>query len=118
MSHVRSAAVRKIEEYVRKLVFVDSSALFDGVVRLSGPVSEQRTSRVSKALVKLMASVVNLPQYFALVEFDLTKYVRAAAGHLELFRKSLETSVTLSSLLAGVLTTVAMLALVVLRGAP
>ncbi len=118
MSHVRSSVVRRMEEYVKKLVFVDSSAFFDRVVELSGPVSEQRTSAVYRALARIAGSVINLPQYFALLEFDLMKGITTATKYLELFRRSLETSVTFSSLLTGVLTTVAMLALAVLRGVP
>lgn len=117
MSHIRSSIVRKIEDYVRKLMFVDSSVFFDRVTELSGPLAE-RKSKTSIVLSKLFKSVVNLPQYFAIVEFNTRRYVMALAGHLEMFRRSLETSVMFSSLLAGLLTTVAMLVLVVVRGAP
>lgn len=117
MSHVRSSVVRRVEEYVRKLMFVDSTVFFDRVVELSGPVSEHKPRGFERALAGLVRIVVNLPQYFTLVEFDLARYVGAVTKHLELLRRSLETSVTFSSLLAGVLTTITMLVLVVLRGA-
>lgn len=118
MSHVRSSIVRRVEEYVKKLMFVDSFVLFDRVTELSGPLSEQKTSRASYVFSKIMRSIINLPQHFAIVEFDLRKYTTTAIKYLEWFRRSLETSVAFSSLLAGVLTTIAMLVVVVLRSAP
>ncbi|MCX8209181.1 MAG: hypothetical protein N3G79_06040 [Sulfolobales archaeon] len=118
MSHVRSSVVRKIEEYVRKLMFVDSSVLFDRVAELSGPLAERRKSRAEIYFSKMLRSVVNMPQYFSILEFDVRKYTSTAVRYLELFRQSLETSVTFSSLLAGLLTTIAMLVVVVLRSAP
>ena len=118
MSHVRSSIVRRVEEYVRKLRFVDGTILFDRVTELSGPLVEERRSGASHLLSRLIRSLVNLPQYSAIVEFDVRKYAAVLAGYLEEFRRSLETSMMFSSLLAGMLTTVAMLVIVVMRGAP
>ncbi|MEM0065631.1 MAG: hypothetical protein QXT76_00775 [Sulfolobales archaeon] len=106
-----------MEEYIKKLMFVDSSVFFDRVTELSGPLAEQKGSRAGYVFAKVMRSVINLPQYFAIVEFDFRKYATIAIRYLEWFRRSLETSVAFSSLLAGVLTTIAMLVVVVLRGA-
>lgn len=117
MSHVKSSIVRRMEEYMKKLMFVDSTVLFDRVTELSGPLTEKSESRTSYIFSKIMRSVINLPLYFAIVEFDLRKYTAVAIKYLEWFRKSLETSVAFSSLLAGVLTTIAMLVVVVLKGA-
>lgn len=118
MSHVKSGIVRRMEEYIKKLMFVNSSVLFDRVTELSGPLTEQKSSRVAYVFSKVMRSVINLPQYFAIVEFDLRKYTGILIRYLEWFRRSLETSVTFSSLLAGVLMTIAMLVVAVLKHAP
>ncbi|MEM2208382.1 MAG: hypothetical protein QXG17_06810 [Sulfolobales archaeon] len=106
-----------MEEYIKKLMFVDSLVIFDQVTELSGPLPEQKGSKASYIFTKVVRAVINLPQYFAIVEFDLRKYTTTAIKYLEWFRRSLETSVAFSSLLAGVLTTIAMLVVVVLRGA-
>ncbi len=118
MSHVRSGVVRKIEEYVKKLMFVDSSVVFDRVAELSGPTSESRGSELGRFLTRFLYTVVNAPQYFSVVEFRLRKAASGVTRVLEAFRDSLEASVALSSLLAGTLTTVALLVIVVVRGAP
>jgi len=118
LSHVRSSILRRVEEYVRKLMLVDSSVVFDRVAELSGPTSESRESEFSKFLTKALRFVVNVPQYFSVVEFDLRKTASRVTKALETFRDSLETSVALSSLLAGTLITVALLVMVVVRGAP
>ena len=118
MSHVRSGVIRKIEEYVRKLMFVDSSVFFDRVAELSGPTSEPEKPEISKFLMKFLYAVVNAPQYFSVLEFRFRKVAAGVTGVLEAFRDSLEASVALSSLLAGTLTTVALLVIAVVRGAP
>ncbi|MCX8185313.1 MAG: hypothetical protein RMI56_03860 [Sulfolobales archaeon] len=117
MSHVKSSVIRKMEEYVKKLMFVDSLVIFDRVTELSGPLVEQRRSRTNYYFSKILKSIVNMPQYFSIVEFDVRKYTSTVVRYLEWFRQSLETSVAFSSLLAGLLTTIAMLVVVVLRSA-
>jgi len=118
LSHVRSGVVRRIEEYIRKLMLVDSSVMFDRGTELSGPTSELRESRLGRLLRRVLYSIVNAPLYFSIVEFGLRRAAFGATRLLEAFRDSLETSVALSSLLAGTLTTVALLVMVVVRGAP
>ncbi|MCC6014949.1 MAG: hypothetical protein LM564_04510 [Desulfurococcaceae archaeon] len=118
MSHVRSSILRRVEEYVRKLMLLDSSVLFDRIAELSGPTSEPRESEFSKLLTEALRLVVNAPQYFSVLEYDLRKAASGATKALETFRDSLETSVALSSLLAGTLITVALLVMVVVRGVP
>ena len=118
MSHVRSGIVRRIEEYVRKLMLVDSSVMFDRIAELSGPTSEPRESKLGRLLKRVLHSIVNAPQYFSIVEFDLRRATSRVTKLLEAFRDSLETSVALSSLLAGILTTATLLVMVVVRGAP
>lgn len=116
MSHVKSSIIRKIEEYVRKVVFIDSSPLFDYVLDLSGPTTPVRRSRVELFLSKVVGFIINLSQYFSIAEFDVKKYGVRLAEYLEALRGSLETSITISSLLAGILTTIVMLVIVVISG--
>lgn len=114
MSHVKSSIIKRIEDYVRKVVIIDSSLLFDKVLDLSGPTTPTRKSGVENFLSKFIGLIINLSRYFSIVEFDVKKYSAKLAEYLEAFRSSLETSITISSLLAGVLTTIVMLAIAVI----
>ena len=116
MSHVKSSVIERIEEHVRKVMFIDSSPLFDQVLDLSGPTTPARKSGVERLLSKAVSFVINLSQYFSIAEFDVKKYGIKLTEYLESLRSSLEASITISSLLAGVLTTIVMLVIAVLGG--
>jgi len=138
VSHVKSSVIERIEEHVRKVMFIDSSPLFDQVLDLSGPTTPARKSGVERLLSKAVSFVINLSQYFSIAEFDVKKYgIKLTeylsqyfsiaefdvkkygiklTEYLESLRSSLEASITISSLLAGVLTTIVMLVIAVLGG--
>lgn len=110
MSHVKGNLLERLAKLVDRLIMKTSSvskALRDLVTE------EEKEKKKEEKTRDLLRWIVNLPELWYVIERLIVRTAYGIAKSISSFQRSIEKSFALASLLAGVLTVVSLMVLVI-----
>jgi len=114
VSHVRANLLYRLSRLVNRMLAKTaplSRSLKKALLELAAQEDKSKDGKGSSLLEK----VVNLPGKWEGLEYYVVNTLRGAAGGIVSFQSSIEKSFALASLLAGVLTVVSLMVLVIVH---